>query len=85
MKLIFASSFCWFLLPDWFLLAERSRGATIAAGACEAVVDLKLEVKRELFLTHFHFDDRGSNTRSGCLKVKAVPLRCMSICFLGKF
>ena len=47
-----------------FLHLELARGTTIAAKIGQAVVDLKLEVKRELVLTHLYCHDNGSNSRS---------------------
>ena len=63
----------WRLKPV-FLRLEISRGTTIAAKIDQAVVDLKLEVKWELILTHYHCHGRGSITRSDDLKVNALSI-----------
>ena len=47
---------------------ELSHGTTIAAVIGQAVVDLKLEVKGELVLTHYNCHGRGSITRSDDLE-----------------
>ena len=46
----------------FFFHLQLSRGTTIAAEIGQAVVDLKLEVKLELVLTHYHCHGMGSNT-----------------------
>ena len=53
---------------------ELSRGTTIAAKFGQVVVDLKLEVKRELVPTHYHCHGMGSITRSDDSIVNALPL-----------
>ena len=57
-----------------FLRLELLRGTTIAAKFGQVVLDLKLEVKEELVLTHYHCHGMGSNTRSDDFKVNALPL-----------
>ena len=64
-------------IPDWVffvLRLELSLGTTIAAVIGQAVVDLKLAVKRELVLTHYPCHARGSITRSDDLKANPLPL-----------
>ena len=58
-------------LKAFFLRLEFSRGTTIAAVIGQAVVDLKLEVKWELILTHYHCHSRGSITRSDVMVLRS--------------
>ena len=46
--------------------------STTAAEIGQAVVNLNLEVKCQLVRAHYHCHDRGSNSRSGNLKVNSV-------------
>ena len=71
--------FCWaklffFATQGRFMGLQHSLGTIIAAVIGKAVVDLKLEVKWELVLTHYHCHGRGSITRSDDLIVNALPL-----------
>ena len=68
--------FCWvklcFLLKAVFL--HLKLGTIIAVEIGQAAVDLKLEVKWELALSHYHCHGVGSNTRYDDFKVNAFPV-----------
>ena len=57
-----------------FLRRDISRGTTIAADNGQADVDLKLEMKRELVLSHYQCHSWGSITQSDYHKLSALPL-----------
>ena len=57
-----------------FVAFRLSRGIEIAALYCQAVVNMELEVKRELIIAHYHCHGRGSITRSDDHAVNALPL-----------
>ena len=63
-----------FATQGQFLGLELARGTTIAAVIGQAAVDLKLEVKCELVLAHYHCHGRGSIIRPKNRKFNPVLL-----------